>query len=93
VIKAKKKTYYARNKMIAELMKTCKGCKYANWQKTIVRRLHPSGDGRCMYPYELPPLPAAYYWLNGPPGPYGGSINRRIKLKNHCPYWVSGNCL
>ena len=70
-------------------MKTCVGCKHAKWQLTANGRLHPSGDGRCVYDYRVPPLPAAYYWIGrGAATPSGGSINRREGLKDHCPYFT-----
>lgn len=39
-------------------MKTCKGCKYADWRKTKAGKLHPTGDGKCAYEYKVPQLPA-----------------------------------
>lgn len=68
-------------------MKTCIGCKYADWKKTSNGRLHPSGDGRCRYAWKAPPLPAAFYFINSEPKPSGGCIQRKTELKNHCPYW------
>jgi hypothetical protein len=72
-------------------MKTCNGCKYAEWLKTANGRLHPSGQGDCKYPYKVPALPSAFYWAgwisNDAPVPVGGCINRREELKDHCPYW------
>lgn len=35
-------------------MKNCTNCKHAQWNKTAAGRLHPSGDGRCGYPVQLP---------------------------------------
>ncbi len=72
-------------------MKTCNGCKYAEWNKTAAGRLHPSGDGKCCYEYKVPPLPAALYWLGGEPRPSGWLINRREEHKDHCPYWCPAN--
>ena len=37
-------------------MKTCKGCKYAEWVRTANGRLHPSGDGKCTFKLPLSPL-------------------------------------
>ena len=71
-------------------MKNCTGCKYAIWEKTKTGRLHPSGDGRCKYPYKLPKLPASMYWLYCLDRPEGGYINRRIDLKEHCVYYEEG---
>ena len=72
-------------------MKTCKDCKYADWQRTKAGRLHPSGDGSCTYPFKIPQLPLAFYFIGGPPSPYGGHISRGREFKEHCPYWSSAN--
>ena len=69
-------------------MKSCKGCKYADWRRTSSGRLHPSGDGECRYPYKVPALPASMYWMGPTPSPCGGFINRRLELKEHCRYYV-----
>ena len=59
-------------------MKSCIGCKYANWKRTAAGRLHPSGDGKCEYPYNVPPLPRSMYWMGfTAPCPSGGWISRR----------------
>lgn len=68
-------------------MKSCVGCKYAQWHVTAANRLHPSGDGKCGYPYKIPPLPAAMFW-NRPPTLFGGYINRREELQDHCTYFA-----
>lgn len=70
-------------------MKNCTHCKHADWQRTAAGKLHPSGDGRCMVGYRLPPLPASMYWLT-PPYVMGGHINRRKDLEEHCTYFVRG---
>lgn len=57
-------------------MKSCIGCVHADWKKTEKGNLHPSGDGRCKYPYVVPPLPASMYWISKS-GPCGGYINRK----------------
>jgi len=69
-------------------MKNCTGCKYAKWERTKTGRLHPSGDGECVYPYKVPSLPAAMFWINTP-RPMGGFINRREDLKSNCLYYGS----
>ena len=69
-------------------MKNCTHCKYANWHRTQAGKLHPSGEGKCTFPWKLPPLPASMYWMTGP-SPYGGHINRREELKEHCTYYYS----
>lgn len=71
-------------------MKNCTHCKFAEWRRTAGGKFHPCGDGKCGYPYKLPPLPASMYWLFGlghDPKPSGGHINRRKELENHCAYW------
>ena len=65
-------------------MKTCTECKHAEWQRTKNGRLHPSGDGKCAYPWQFPALPGAFYFIR-PVSPSGGFINRRVLL--HCVYW------
>jgi len=67
-------------------MKSCNGCKFANWYKTASGRMHPSGDGRCTYEVKIPPLPASKYWSWNRKGPdiNGGHINRREELLDHC---------
>ena len=69
-------------------MKSCVGCKYADWNRTEAGRLHPSGDGRCEYPWTQPPLPASMYWISRAPTPSGGHISRKEKLKDHCVYFT-----
>lgn len=68
-------------------MKTCVGCKYADWKKTAAGRLHPSGEGKCRYVIEPVALPAAYRWLYGNPEPTGGYISRKREFKDHCAMW------
>lgn len=68
-------------------MESCIGCKWADWKKTKNGRLHPSGDGKCMFQYELPQLPASMYWLGtSVPKPFGGHLDRNRKPKD-CPYY------
>jgi len=69
-------------------MRNCTNCEYAIWQRTRTGKLHPSGRGRCGYPYRIPALPASMYWITIiAPTPYGGWINRREELKDHCAYY------
>jgi len=68
-------------------VKKCNDCKYAEWAVTAKGRLHPSGDGKCKYPYVLPALPRAMYWIGGNVAPCGGHINRRTEFKEHCAYF------
>ena len=58
-------------------MKNCNNCKYADWKKTVAGKLHPSGEGKCLYPYKVPPFPASMYWMNIETTPCGGFINRK----------------
>jgi len=68
-------------------MKTCEGCKYAEWKKTEDGRLHPSGKGVCGYKYETAAIPASMFWPHSEtaPSPYGGYISCREDLPRHCP--------
>lgn len=68
-------------------MKNCNNCKYADWKKTVAGKLHPSGEGKCLYPYKVPPLPASMYWMNTETTPCGGFINRK-QIWNHCVYFL-----
>jgi hypothetical protein len=68
-------------------MKNCTDCKHALWERTAAGKLHPSGDGKCQYPWKMPELPAALYWLRRPE-PSGGFINRRRDNAEHCAYWA-----
>lgn len=68
-------------------MKTCLGCKYAEWYRTETGRLSPSGDGKCTYVPKLSSLPQAYYYVTTP-HIGGGNINRREGFAGHCLYWV-----
>ncbi len=67
-------------------MKNCLKCKYAEWDRTKTNRLHPSGDGKCKYPYKVPQIPASMRWFNIP-SPHGGFINRHEELREHCIYY------
>jgi hypothetical protein len=68
-------------------MKNCTHCKHANWDRTAAGRLHPSGDGRCIYPLKFPVLPSAFYFLS-PIRPCGGTINRKREHDEHCAYYA-----
>lgn len=68
-------------------MKTCAGCKYAEWVRTKSGRLHPSGAGRCAFPVKPQVLPAAFYYIH-PPKPLGGQITRREEWADHCPCYA-----
>ena len=69
----------------------CLTCAYAEWEKTFNGRLHPSGDGRCGFKFEMPKLPSSMYWVGCEPTPSGGYINRRKApsvLRAGCPCHV-----
>lgn len=69
-------------------MKNCTNCKHAEWKKTAAGKLHPSGNGLCKYPWEMPQLPGSMYWIGlRAPEPYGGQISRKTELKDHCVYF------
>lgn len=70
-------------------MKSCNGCKYANWERTANGSLHPSGEGTCTYFWIMPPLPSAFRWPGSmTPRPYGGAISRRKEYDRSCQYFV-----
>ena len=69
----------------------CSTCQFARWYRTDAGRLHPSGDGRCEFPFrnkfaELK-IPAAYYALTVPSFG-GGHISRRKPLDEPCPCYT-----
>lgn len=69
-------------------MSKCNDCAFAAWERTRAGKLHPSGDGRCVFPHRTPPIPAAYCWgyYDKPaPRPVGGWINRRTRAVEFCP--------
>lgn len=70
-------------------MKNCTGCKWASWDRTAAGRLHPSGEGYCMFPVKQipPPLPASMHWFGAPWRVAGGLINRRQELPEHCKFF------
>lgn len=69
-------------------MKTCLGCKYADWKYTKGGKLHPSGDGLCTLEYKIPPLPNSRYFVGIElPSPLGGNISRNREYATHCPYY------
>lgn len=65
----------------------CIGCKYALWNRTKDGKLHPSGVGWCQYPWTMPELPMAFYWITRPV-PNGGIINRKSDGVKQCAYWT-----
>jgi len=67
-------------------MKNCTECKHAKWDRCKNGNLHPSGDGKCNYPYKIPTLPQSMYWVIEQ-RPCGRHINRNKELKDHCVYW------
>jgi hypothetical protein len=69
-------------------MKNCLHCKHADWKRTKAGKLHPSGEGRCKYPWKMPKLPASMYWIGqSAPEPFGGRISRNCDMKEHCAYF------
>lgn len=70
-------------------MKSCMDCKFADWKRNTLGRLHPDGKGRCTKKVKIPELPQAYFWAHKiPPSPNGGSINRHEELEDHCVYYT-----
>jgi hypothetical protein len=68
-------------------MKKCADCKHALWKRNAAGNLHPSGDGMCQYPWGMPELPVAFYWISRP-APSGGPIHRKRDNVEHCVYWA-----
>lgn len=67
-------------------MKDCTDCASAEWRKTASGRLHPSGDGRCLYEPKMPAIPASKSWFMArKPELTYGFINRRRLLDKDCP--------
>lgn len=78
-------------------MKTCKGCKWADWIRTEKGRLHPCGQGFCTFPVKMPVLPQSvlHNWA-------GFDVVDRLErltkerlriwrnseLKDHCPCYA-----
>lgn len=69
-------------------MKTCNGCKYAEWDRTKSGRLHPNKGGWCKFKIKMPTIPAAFYCL-WEYRPCGGHIRRDEPFRDgkHCPCW------
>lgn len=65
----------------------CMTCKYAEWRKTVIGSLHPSGEGKCKWEMPKIILPISRYYMGkgSVPKPHGGYINRN-KLEE-CPAW------
>ena len=57
-------------------MKNCMGCKYAEWDKTKSGRLHPNGEGKCLFEFKIPTLPACKYFVGCGPTVCGGFNSR-----------------
>lgn len=70
----------------------CMTCSLAQWTTTTGGRLHPSGDGRCMWECVPQPIPKSRYWIGNPPRPHGGIISRR-KPEIDCPCFVASALL
>lgn len=59
----------------------CDDCRYAEWKRTAVGRLHPDKTGRCTYLKQHPldlRVPASFYWSawQTMSSPSGGYIER-----------------
>jgi len=65
-------------------MENCISCRYADWYRTKNGELHPSGNGLCTCPCEIPVLPNAKCWVV-PPTISGGYINRNHEFDTPCP--------
>lgn len=69
-------------------MRGCLDCAFANWNKTVSGRLHPSGDGRCTWTMPEIQVPKSMYYLASAdnrrlvPRPIGGQINRHHPEEN-----------
>lgn len=69
-------------------MSLCETCKWAEWNVTASGRLHPNKGDRCGFKWELPPVPAAFYFI-GKPIPCGGYIERGDRTKlTECSCWA-----
>lgn len=61
----------------------CLTCTRADWHKTAAGRLHPDGQGKCVWTPPHIPTPAAWNWGHGfgttrrQPIPEWGSIERK----------------
>lgn len=66
-------------------MKSCIGCKYAEWKRTKAGRLHPDGDGECTYEVKIPKLPNAKHWAPYEPSTTHGFISRKKEFSTNCP--------
>lgn len=64
-------------------MKTCIGCKYADWKRSKNGALHPSGEGQCTYEVKIPQLPNAKSWSSKPYVSYG-FISRKNSFDTDC---------
>lgn len=60
----------------------CLTCRLAEWQRTTADRIHPSGQGKCVWTPAHIPTPAAWTWdtwggWRVQPKPSWGHIDRR----------------
>ena len=67
----------------------CDKCIYAEWNN----RDAPTqiGGWRCLYKYQVPPLPKAYKWPAEEPKPIYGFIQMGEKSHRDCDYYVDKN--
>lgn len=66
----------------------CVTCRFAEWDRTKLGRLHPNGQGRCSAPSPvIPKLSAAFWWSTfsrTEPTILGGIIERHYPIPE-CP--------
>ena len=75
---------------IGKKIKTCNGCKYAEWKKTKTGGLSLSGLGSCTYNYKVLPLPQSMYFVASP-AIMLNTISRHLELTDHCAYYQREN--
>jgi len=68
-------------------MNTCLNCRFAEWERTKTGRLHPSGEGECMYRPPQPVLPEPVYCLVKPL--YRSACLSRRNPETDCPCWAA----
>ena len=68
----------------------CTTCQLARWQRTKTGRLHPSGEGRCLWEgWKEWKIPKAFFYMgrNKVPYPDGGGYISRREPKTDCPLY------
>jgi hypothetical protein len=70
--------------MTTNLEHDCSTCRFAQWNRTANGKLHPSGNGKCLWARPDIKIPICMYYIY-PPALSGGAINRHnLEL---CPAW------